>query len=157
MGGLNVRLSTKLVELRECQWLSPLGQPGLRQLNKTENKWQPCNSHEHSTSMISTQLHITVLGACLLTCRREKVIHSSNEEWNQHHRWRPRSTNPSAKAKGSGSTSAVVGGGIEERDQGEEDEGEEDERSKSSTCLFSSARRRRQGKHGGFWVICVWL
>ena len=97
--------------------------------------------------MISTQLHITVLGACLLvfTCRREKVIHSSNEEWNQHHRWRPRSTNPSAKAKGIDSTSVVVGGGEGERDQGEEDEEEEDERSKSSTCLFSSARRRRQG------------
>ena len=68
---------------------------------------------------------------------------ATTEQWNQHHRWRPR-TEEGPKANHIG---AVVQSG-----DGEGKATEGGERSKSSTCLFSGggggARRERQGTHG---------
>lgn len=102
---------------------------------------------------MSTQPHGMLSGTAN---RREKMLRSSTEQWNEHHRWRPRST--TSNKNGNEGTSVVEGEEEDEKD--EVVEGEEDERSKSSTCLFSSARLRRQGTGclRQFWVtlgLCV--
>ena len=68
---------------------------------------------------------------------------ATTEQWNQHHRWRPRTE------EGPKANNTVVQC---EEDEEEEEDWEGGERSKSSTCLFSGggggARHRRQGTHG---------